>query len=1072
MNTSLYLKLFKGFITYRTYAFLCCTLCLVVSAYWNAVSAQYTSTEPVLWLTPNSPITETDGVVEEWISENNTNLVAQPELANRPVVNPSELQLVNHRTIFFSGEQFFTGSLSVPQPLTIISVFRIEQGDQQRFLYDTPSRLHLLCNPQGNIKPGVLPAYLTPIPNDCFILTMHVVEDGMGRFYENGELKSEGNENRSINGTFIFGADDSGNRKFYGSVAEIIVYEEALEDAELFAVYDSLKVKYAPPPELADQINLIPGCTRTLETEDRFKSYSWFLLDEMDEEIQLGSDSSEQVIDVAGDYILEVTTIFNDVFRDTISVTPINLAGLSGATVCEGQGVTIDLALTDSSFEVEWSDTALTGPVVYIEDPAVYNLSVTQPDGCNLTEDFEVVAIDSAAEINVPEILCTGNEISIEGADIPGISVLWSTGSELPFVVPEENGLYWVELENPDGCIAQDTVDIQFTGVAPEVQYASNPLCELETILFTDESTVSDDSNIAAIEWVIDGDTLQGAEVSYSFSETGNYNLQINVVTDVGCTGELADTLVVHPLPEVGFSHSLSCTGQSTMFEDSTSITEGNLSTWNWDFGGGNTALTPNADFEFGLPGIAEVALTVTSVEGCAASAVKDIPVYPTPESSFEWTPTCVGQVMSFVSTTDTGLTGAVNYAWNVNEVVYSGESAQHPFAVAGQYNATLQVWTTINGGVGCTDEVIQEVIVSGTPEVQFSSNPACSGQPFTLTDQSVAGQNDTIVSWQWTTQGIVIDTTTTAQWVFEEVGAYPVTLSLHTAAGCNASTTNWLEVGSSVAPAIEFSPEIGLPPLEVGFTNVNSYGQNHFWEFGDGGTSGLESPTYTFQDTGLHVIELVVFDDAGCFGFTSANVWAIQPLYDVSVEFVECSMENGLLSVSCVIGNYNNHRLNSARLSVHLGNGTSVVENWTGDLAKNQLTSYTFQSQLQYDENINEPYVCVQINEPNGAQVDQVPENNTKCKSFSTAFLEVFKPFPNPADNRVVQLFALDESSEVSIRLLQPDGKVLNEFSDRYDSGINRLEIETAHLRSGVYFLSVETTDDRVQNKILIIRK
>lgn len=1035
--------------------------------------AQYTSTEPVLWLSPNSPLTESGGVVEEWISENSAALVAQTELDNRPVVNPAEFQLVNHRTIHFSGEQFFKGTLSVPQPLTIISVFRIEEGEGQYFLYDTPSRLFLLCNPQGNIKPGILPSYSSPVPNEFFIITMHVVDDGYGRFYENGELKVEGNENRSIDGTLFFGADEDEDRHFQGSVAEFIVYEEALGDNELFTVYDSLKAKYAPPPELGDDLNLIPGCTRKLQIEDRFKSYKWFLLDDMDEEVLLSSDSSEQVIDLPGEYILEVTTIFDDVFRDTVEVTSINLNGLSGATVCEGQGVTIDLEATDSSVEVEWSDTSLTGSVVYIEDSGEYGLTVSQPDGCSLNENFEVFDIESVVEINVPEILCTGNEISIVGADFPDISVAWSTGSDSPTIVPAENGLYWVEVENAQGCVAQDTVDIQFAGVAPQVLYASNPLCELETIMFTDESTVSDDSNIAGVEWVIEGDTLQGAEVGYSFSETGNYNLQINVVTDVGCTAALNDTLVVHPLPQVEFSHSLSCTDQSTVFEDSTSIAAGNLSNWLWDFGDGNTAQTANTVFEFGSPGITEVTLTVTSVEGCSDSLTKEIPVYPTPQASFEWTATCSGQVMHFLSTTDTGLTGAVNYAWNINEVVYPGESVQHLFSEAGSYNASLQVWTTINGVVGCTDEIVQEVSVSEVPEVQFSSSPACSGQSFTLTDQTIAGQSDTVVSWEWSTQGIVIDTTSTAQWVFENIGAYPVTLSVLTAAGCDATATDLLEVGSSAAPQIDFSPEIGLPPLEVTFTNVNSYGQNHFWDFGDEGTSGQESPIYTFEDTGLHVIELVVFDDAGCFGFATANVWAIQPLYDVSVESVECSMENGLMSVSCVIGNYNNHRLKSAQLSMQLGNGTSVVENWSGDLASNQLTTYTFQSQLQYDENINESYFCVQIGEPNGveSQFDDVSENNKRCKSFSTAFLEVFQPFPNPADDHLVQLFALEESAEVSVRLQQPDGKVLSEFTNRYARGINRLEIETAHLSSGVYFLNVATEDEWIQNKILIIR-
>ena len=81
--------------------------------------------------------------------------------------------------------------------------------------------------------------------------------------------------------------------------------------------------------------------------------------------------------------------------------------------------------------------------------------------------------------------------------------------------------------------------------------------------------------------------------------------------------------------------------------------------------------------------------------------------------------------------------------------------------------------------------------------------------------------------------------------------------------------------------PTASFAPTIieGCAPLEVSFDN-NSFGASFYeWNFGDSGTSNLESPNHTFLSPGLYTVSLKAMDSNGCFtdtSFTQINVFDV----------------------------------------------------------------------------------------------------------------------------------------------------------------------------------------------------
>src|SRR5690606_37200103 len=51
-----------------------------------------------------------------------------------------------------------------------------------------------------------------------------------------------------------------------------------------------------------------------------------------------------------------------------------------------------------------------------------------------------------------------------------------------------------------------------------------------------------------------------------------------------------------------------------------------------------------------------------------------------------------------------------------------------------------------------------------------------------------------------------------------------------------------------------------GCWPLEVAFENLSLYGRAYEWDFGDGGTSTLENPVYTYYQAGDYTVSLRVY--------------------------------------------------------------------------------------------------------------------------------------------------------------------------------------------------------------------
>ena len=93
---------------------------------------------------------------------------------------------------------------------------------------------------------------------------------------------------------------------------------------------------------------------------------------------------------------------------------------------------------------------------------------------------------------------------------------------------------------------------------------------------------------------------------------------------------------------------------------------QGELFSYDWNFGDGNNSIYPNSSNVFASSGFYPVMLTVTSSKGCASNLQKDVQIFSLPEIDFLVdTEICESEEIQFVDNTLTD-DEIVEMKWNL----------------------------------------------------------------------------------------------------------------------------------------------------------------------------------------------------------------------------------------------------------------------------------------------------------------------------------------------------------------------------------------------------------------------
>jgi PKD repeat protein len=438
-----------------------------------------------------------------------------------------------------------------------------------------------------------------------------------------------------------------------------------------------------------------------------------------------------------------------------------------------------------------------------------------------------------------------------------------------PTVTYNTAGTYAVTLEvsNAEGT---NTITVDDYIIVNDVPEANFDVSVTDfTATFTNTSINAD-----TYSWNFgDGNTSNLPNPVHVYAEDGAYTVTLTATN--GCGSETINLLVIisasGPIAFFQADQEEGCAPLVVQFEN---LSSDNAESFSWTFEGGDpmTSNDENPTVTYGSAGTYDVTLIAFNTNGNDTLVLEDyIVVEEVPEASFSFSAN--GATVDF---TNTSTSNADSFSWNFGDGNTSTDpQPTHTYSQIGTF--TVSLIATNECGSNTFTQVIE--VMMDLPVASFSADPVEGCIPLTVQFTDSSTGNPT--SWNWTFDGGDPATSTDQNpvVVYDEPGVYNVSLQVFNLAGSNTIVQNqMIEVGA--APEAAFSYVVDQTTVE--FTNETVGVGTYLWDFGDGNTSTMVSPTHTYTDGGTYTVTLTVTNNCGTTTFTETISVEPNSVFDV----------------------------------------------------------------------------------------------------------------------------------------------------------------------------------------------
>jgi gliding motility-associated-like protein len=296
----------------------------------------------------------------------------------------------------------------------------------------------------------------------------------------------------------------------------------------------------------------------------------------------------------------------------------------------------------------------------------------------------------------------------------------WNSTEQNPQHDYALSGYYDVKLtiKTAIGC-KDSTVHKIFVYPQPKAAFTSDTVCWGDTTIFKNTSQAVD-GIIDHIFWDFnDGSTSNQFHPKHILkTEKDHFDVTLAIVTSHGCTDTIIQQVKTHPLPAFHFfvTDKTGCEVFTTTFYDSSTVKDGKIMNWLWDFGDGNLTLRKNPTHSFDKAGKYHVTLKVTSSYGCQMHDTLNTPivVLPKPTAEFILTPTEMSIDQPTVQFIDASA-NAVMWDWDFGDHKTSiNRNPFHTYSDTGRFIITQIAISDL----GCNDTIQHTVRINPQPSL------------------------------------------------------------------------------------------------------------------------------------------------------------------------------------------------------------------------------------------------------------------------------------------------------------------------------------------------------------------
>ncbi len=399
-------------------------------------------------------------------------------------------------------------------------------------------------------------------------------------------------------------------------------------------------------------------------------------------------------------------------------------------------------------------------------------------------------------------------------------------------------GIFNVCLTVSDSCGSKQTC--QFVTITCPVPVAGFTSSQNELIAtFTDTSL----NNPANHTWDFgDGNSSNQQNPVHTYLTPGTYQICLTVNTVCGFD-QVCQTIIVTCIPPVPVFTFVTI-GNTINFADLSTL---NPTSWEWDFGDGNSSTSQNPSNSYASVGTFNVCLKVSSMCGedslCQQVVITCIPPTSAYNSSVQ---------DSIANFQNLASANAIAWTWDFGDGTTSifQNPPPHTYKAAGTYTVCLYVSNTCGIDTFCNQVTITCVM----PTSAFTISSA--GAVATFNDLSIIPQK-----WKWEFGDGDTSNVQNPTHAYSASGSYLACLTVTNFCGTNKSCQTVIVNCIIPIPVFATAQGGGL----VNFTDNSSNNPTSWlWDFGDGATDTVQNPSHGYIFQGIFLVCLKAINSCG----------------------------------------------------------------------------------------------------------------------------------------------------------------------------------------------------------------
>lgn len=379
---------------------------------------------------------------------------------------------------------------------------------------------------------------------------------------------------------------------------------------------------------------------------------------------------------------------------------------------------------------------------------------------------------------------------------------------------------------------------------------------DVHTYNFSNENNYIGAGWIAGNRWLFgDGtiDSLNTFSFNKKYARPGKYTVSLVAIGSTGCNDTASIDIEVTPVLTSNFGISgISCANRNVQFIDSSIL----ATSYRWDFGDGDTSNLPSPSHTYAQDGVYEVTLLVNGI----LSSNKTIEIITSPSPDFTVSVNSCGNKFTFTPI-ETG--SDISYVWSADKNYWVDSTAtKGEFIFPATETAVVYLLATRKGTCSALSAPDTIYGIEGPrAQINLASSDFCSG------NISVEDISTKAIATFYSFDGSAFAPFTTTL-VFNNLAQGPHTLrviaqgttcfdTLEQVIQISDITGNFTAMPNNCDRGVVFDPKISYSSVLKAF---------YTWDFGDGNTSNLMSPTHYYNAPGEVQVILRVDLENGCF--------------------------------------------------------------------------------------------------------------------------------------------------------------------------------------------------------------